>query len=71
MRIPAQSTEGKARDAFAPLQVGSQIEVKLLDGDVREGRYSELRASEVIINDQSVSLSQVSAVYHVISQAHE
>jgi hypothetical protein len=62
---------GKARAAIKPLQVGSQIEVQLSDGGVREGRYNELRRSEVVINDQGVSLSEVTAVYHVTSQAHE
>ena len=68
---PTSPEVDKARAAIKLLQIGSRIEVQLLDGNVCEGRYSELRGTEVVINDLGVSLSDVTAVYHVTSQAHE
>lgn len=70
-RTQTRSNASRAREAIEPLVVGSQIEVQLIDGDTREGRYNELRSREVVINDQGISLSEVTAVYHVTSQAHE
>ncbi len=64
-------TVSRARAAIEPLVVGSRIEVRLKGGATREGRYNELRGTEVVINEQGVALSEVTAVFHVTSQAHE
>jgi hypothetical protein len=61
----------KAHAAIEPLVPGSQIEVQLSGGGTREGCYNELRQTEVVIDHQGIALSEVTAVFHVTSQAHE
>jgi hypothetical protein len=61
----------RARAAIAPLEVGSRVEVRMRDGEVRCGQFDGLRRREVLINEQCVPLSEVTAVFHVTSQAHE
>jgi hypothetical protein len=68
---PPANTINQARAAIAPLVVGSQIEVQLRGGATQEGRYDELRRTEVVISEQVFALSEVTAVFHVTSQAHE
>ena len=68
---PRLARPAEPRAAIEPLVVGSQIEVRLKGGATREGRYDELRGAEVVINERGVALSEVTAVFHVTSQAHE